>query len=248
MAKRYTKVSDSKAVSILPQADFTIKDLETIEKFKEDGMLGLHTLVETDVERMMGLYMDGKTYREIAALTKKNKAIILFLAHKFSWFEMRREYLDELHAIMKDKIIDAKLQDQAFLLHLSLAFKKKIGRNIDSYLRTDDVKFADQIDNKDLSTLLKIMELTQRFNSDNPGNLTEKPLVGLNGMGEGVTITKTGTNSVEITPKNSGYSSKLKQFAELKREQEKASIIPPKPTHDISTETLTKNKQESEEK
>lgn len=243
MAKRYIKVSDTKDVSIILQSDFTVKDLEIIEKFKEDGMLGLHTLTDVDVERMMALYVDGKSYRQIAALLKKNKAIVLFLAHKFKWFEIRTEYLDELHAVLPSKIIETKLQDQEFLLHLSLAYKKKIGKNIDQYLRTDNTEFYDQIDNKDLGTLLKVMEMIHKLSNENLGE--KPPLVGLSGMTEGVTITKTGANSVDIMPKKSGFSSKLKQFAELKRQQEKKQNSPEK-SSDINKESEKPNETESE--
>ena len=236
-------MSDSKEVSLIPHGDFTMKDLELIEKFKEDGMLGLHTLTDVDVERMMALYIDGKSYRQIASLLKKNKEIVLFLAHKFKWFELRSEYLDELNATLKNKIIEAKLQDQEFLLHLSLAYKKKIGKNIDQYLRTDDSKFYDQIDNKDLGTLMKVMDMLHKLDSNNLGE--RQPLVGLNGMNEGVNITKTGPNSVEITPKKTPFQSKLKQFAELKREQEKQQNAPEK-SNDINKESEKPNKKERE--
>jgi hypothetical protein len=236
-------VSD-KQLSVL-QNDFTLKDLETIQKFKDDGMMGLHVITDVDVERMMGLYLDGKTYRQISQITKKNKNVILFLAHKFNWFELRRGYLDELAATMPDKIVESKLQSQDFLLHLIVAYQKKIGRNIDQYLRTDNVEFWDKIDTKDLSVLMKIMETLKGLSSEHLTNgNNDKPLVGLNGMGEGVTITKTGANSVEITPK-SPIASKLKQMADFKREQEKASQIP-KPSHDIIVEqTLTEKKDET---
>ena len=232
-------MSDSKDISLIPHNDFTMKDLELIEKFKEDGMLGLHTLLPTDVERMMSLYIDGKSYRQISSLLKKNREIVLFLAHKFKWFELRAEYLDELHATLKGKILEAKLQDQEFLLHLSLAYKKKIGKNIDQYLRTDDSQFYDKIDNKDLSTLMKVMEMLHKLNSETMGD--KPPLVGLNGMGEGVNITKTGPNSVEITPKQSPIASKLKQFAELKREQEKQEAS--EKSSDINKESSKPNKE-----
>ena len=236
---------DKKELALLPYADFTMKDLETIEKFKEDGLIGLHTLVESDMERMMNLYMDGKTYRQIASLTKKPKAVVLFLANKFSWFELRKEYLDELSATLKDKVMESKLQSQEFLLHLVLAYQKKIGKNIDQYLRTDNTEFADRVDAKDLTALLKVMELLHRLNNENIGNPNnDKSLVALNGMGDGVTITKTGANSVEITPKASPVGSRLRQFADLKREQEKASRPPPKPVHDITLETVTENTKE----
>jgi hypothetical protein len=237
-------VSDTKDLSVIQTSDFTMKDLEIIEEFKKDGMLGLHTLAPTDVERMMSLYMDGKSYRQISTLLKKNKSLVLFLAHKFKWFELRTEYLDELNATLKGKIIEAKLQDQEFLLHLSLAYKKKIGKNIDQYLRTDDSAFYDKIDNKDLGTLMKVMEMLHKLNSENLGE--KPPLVGLSGMSEGVTITKTGANSVDIMPKKSGFSSKLKQFAELKREQEKQQSAPEK-SDDISKESDKPKKEEESE-
>ena len=227
-------MSDDKSVSLIPTADFTMKDMELIEKFKDNGMLGLHTLVDTDVERMMGLYMDGKSYRQIAQVTKKNKAVILFLAHKFGWFELRKDYLDELHATLKDKVMESKLQSQEFLLELVLAYQKKVSKNIHQYLRTDNEEFADKIDPKDINTVLKVMELLHRLSSENFGNANDKSMVSLNGLAEGVTVTKTGANSVEITPK-SPFSNKLKQFAEMKREAERASQVP-KQVHDIISE------------
>lgn len=237
---------ETKEVALLPQADFTSKDLALIEQFKENGLLGLHTLVESDVERMMGLYMDGKSYRQIANLTKKNRAIVLYLANKFNWFELRKEYLDELQATLKEKVTESKLQSQEFLLHLVLAYQKKIGRNIDQYLRTDNVEFADRIDNRDLGTLFKTVELLHKLSNENIGNQNDKAMVALNGLSDGVTITKTGANSVEITPKPSGFASKLKQFADLKREQERASQMPLKPVHDIKAETPTEQEREEE--
>lgn len=235
-------MSDSKDLSVIKNTDFTMKDLELIEQFKENGMLGLHTLTDVDVERMMALYMDGKSYRQIASLLKKNKQVVLFLAHKFKWFELRAEYLDELQATLKNKIIEAKLQDQEFLLHLSLAYKKKIGKNIDQYLRTDNSEFYDQINRGDLGTLMKVMEMIHKLSSENLGE--KLPLVGLNGMGEGVNITKTGPNSVEITPKQTPFASKLKQFAELKREQDRKEEA--EKSNDINKES-EKPKAESEE-
>ena len=145
MAKRYLKVSEENKPAITqdtavqvktespntevmvgPYADFTMKDLEMIKKFKNNGMLGLHTLHETDCERMMAFYLDGKTYREIAELTKRNKSLILFLAQKFKWFELRKEYLDELHATIKDKVVSSKLQSMDFLHHLSEELSKRL--------------------------------------------------------------------------------------------------------------------------
>jgi hypothetical protein len=234
MEKRYTKVSEETKALVVPYADFTFKDLELIDKFKENGMIGLHTLKDTDCERCMALYLDGKTYRQISNVTKINKSVVLFLANKFKWFELRKEYLDELQATLKDKVMESKLQDQEFLMHLSLAYRKKIGKNVNEYLRTDNSDFADRIDARDIASYMKILELIHKLSVENIGNPSDKSLVGLNGLGEGVTITKTGHNSVEITPKEpSAFSSKLKAFAEMKRQNERENQPAPKVPHDI---------------
>ena len=233
-------------LTILQTSDLTIKDLELIEKFKDNGMLGLHTLGPTDVERCMALYMDNQTYRQIDNITHIKKDVILFLSAKFRWWEMKREYLDELNATMKDKVIESKLQSQEFLLKVLLAYQKKINRNIDKYLKTDDETWADKIDTKDLSALIKCTEMLHNLDAENYGAKQSPPLVGLSGMSDGVTITKTGANSVEITPK-SQFSSKLKQFADLKRQQEKENQPESKQAHDITNETLTQKDQKNEE-
>ena len=233
-------------VTVTPYADFTMKDLEIIQKFKDKGLVGLAHIQDTDVERSMGLYLDGKSYRQIAQVTKVRKEVILFLSQKFKWFELRQAYLEELSATLPGKIMESKLQSQEFLLHLVLAYQKKIGSNIDNYLRTDNSEFHDRIDVKDINSLLKIMELLHKLSHENLGNPQDKALVGLNGLGEGMTITKVGSNSVEITPSKSPFSNKLKAFADLKREQEKANEVR-KQSHDIVVEeTLTKKEDKNE--
>lgn len=236
-------MSKEKEVATLPKNDFTFRDMELIEKFKEGGMLGLHLLKDTDVERSMSLYLDGKSYRQIAQVTKINKSVILFLANKFGWYELRRDYLDELHATLKDKVMESKLQSQEFLLELVLAYQKKVSKNIHSYLRTDNEEFADRVDKNDITTVLKVMELLHKFNNELAGTPQgDKQLVGLNGLGEGVTITKTGPNSVEISPKGpSPIGSKLRQMADFKREQERQAQEEQKRPNDIIVET---NKEE----
>ncbi len=243
---RCSKVSEeSKEITTIPFADFTSKDLEQIHKFRENGMLGIAQITHVDVERSMALYLDGKTYRQIANVLKISKEVILFLSHKFKWYEMKEQYLEELKATLPQKIIDSKLQSQEFFMHLIHAYQKKISRNVDKYLRTDDAQWADNVDVKDVNTLIKITELLHKLNNESLGNPNDKSMVSLNGLTEsGVTITKTGANSVEITPK-SPFASKLKQFADLKRQAEQANIVPPKPVHDIVVESKTEKESEN---
>jgi hypothetical protein len=247
VSDRNTKISDGQEISIIPKFDFTMKDMEMINKFKDDGMLGIASLDTTNVERSMALYLDGKTYRQIANVLKINKSIILFLAHKYSWYELREQYLEELKVTIPNKILEHKLQSQEFLLELSQAYRKKIAKNVHQYLRTDDPKYFEKNDAKDVTSWLKIEEMIYST-AEHISRQSEKSMVGLNGLGEGMTITKTGANSIEITPKGpSPFGSKLKAFAELKREQERANAPEPKPAHDIVKENENPTKKEKED-
>lgn len=202
--------------------DFTQKDLENIERFKENGMLGLASLSDTDIVRMMELYMDGKSYRQISTLLRKDKSVILYLSQKLDWPTMRREYLEELASTLKDKVTSSKLQSQEFLLHLTTAYQKKIGRLVDTSIRSgDNTPMSVIVDPKDLTAYLKVVEMLHKLNGEMPTGTEKAPMVGLNGLGEGMTITRTSNNSVEITPKAPDFKSKLKEFADAKREMEK---------------------------
>lgn len=245
MAKRNIKVSDIPTqLANLEAHDFTPKDLEAIQKFKDKGMLGLATLLDTDIHRMMQLYLDGKSYKEIADLLHRDKPTILFLAQKLDWPTMRKDYLNELVTTLKDKVTESKIQSQKFLLNLSQAYQKKLGRNINDFMRTDDVSHFNCIDPKDISSYLKIVEMLHRLNNENLGHSNDKPLVGISGMGEGMTITKTGANTVEITPgPPTVMKSKLKEWADLQRQQEKKADNVP---HDINTQEQTTNEKGNE--
>ena len=238
---------DNKQVVPITYADFTMKDLKAIEEFKDGGLLGLAQLSDVEVEKCMALYIDGKTYRQIASILKINKPTILYLADRFKWFELRQEYLEELSSTLPQKIVESKLQSQEFFLKLISAYQKKINKNIDKYLKTNDEQWHDNIDAKDLSAVVKITELLYKLSNESIGNPNDKSMVSLNGLSEGVTITKTGENSIEISPAKSQFSSKLKQFADLKRQQEKENQPEPKVSHDITNETLTPKEHKNEE-
>lgn len=230
----------TKQLAEIEVTDFTQKDLELIAKFEEDGRVGLATVTDVDAHRMMQLYLDGKNYRDISILLKRDKATILYLSKKLDWPAMRKEFLQNLVNTMQDKIIEAKIQQQSFLLHLSLAYQKKIGRNVDDFLRTDNAANFNMFDSKDISSYLKIVETLHKMNSANFGKELEKaPLVGIGGMSEGMTIKKTGENTIEITPKPiTAMSAKLKDLANLKRGLDKSQEVPVE-SHDISKQEQT---------
>lgn len=202
-----------------PQTDLTSNDLEIVKQYMDAGLPAIATIDEVKMSRILDMYLSGRTYRQIAMIVSVPKQMILYLSHKFNWFQIRQEYLIDLEANSRQRVLEAKIVNQDFLLQLQQMWRKKIGNNIVKYQATDNVDFANSIDLKEVDRYLKSVEMLHRLASEKaPGQ--PNPAVGLN-LGEGVTVVRKGDNTVEITPKNKAISDMLKEFADFRREEEK---------------------------
>lgn len=211
--------NDNELLAPEPTTDLSPIDLEKVRAFREEGMPGVYNLEESQIARMMDLYLDGKPYSQISRITRISKTTIMFLSDKFNWFALRQDYLIELEANMRNRVIESKLVSQDFLLQLSHAWQKKIGKNITQFLATGDEKYANEIDLKEVDKYLKTIEILHKISSENAAGKNKTPAVGLN-LGDGVTITKKDDNSVEITPKQNTVGALLKQYADSRRDEE----------------------------
>src|SRR5271170_7549595 len=105
------KMSDTKTMILAPEpeSDFTEIDMEKISAFREAGLPGLARVDDVILTRIMELYLSGKTYNQISKTLNLNKAIILYLSHKFDWFMVRKEYLIDLEKSIQGRIMEAKV-------------------------------------------------------------------------------------------------------------------------------------------
>ena len=224
------------------ESDITPKELIKVTEFKEAGCPGLSTLVSNEVTltKAYGLYMDGKTYHEIATITGVKKDVILYVAHKHDWFGTKMEHLAILDANIKDRILQAKLVDQDFVLQIKQFFIKKIGRKMTRFMASGDEETANAVNKSDIELYMKAVDLLDKISTEKvPTN--SRPTVGLN-LGDGVTVRKIGENEVSITPKQKTHADMLKEFANMKRDEEAKS------TNDIKSEdTETNTEQEKEQ-
>jgi hypothetical protein len=91
------------------------------------------------------------------------------------------------------------------------------------YFLTDDQNVANSLDMKALDRYLKTVEMLYKLDGDR--NKSKTPSVGLNLGDGGVTVTRLGNNTVEITPKNKEktVAEMLQELADHRREQENSS-------------------------
>jgi hypothetical protein len=208
-----TEVVDKQAT------DMSERNLKRVESFKEAGLPGILQIKPEDVAKMADLYLSGKTYGQISQIVRINKDMVMYLAQRYDWYNVKQQYLIELEEAMRPRVAEARLMSQDFIMQLQQFFEKKIGKNIRRYLATDSDDIANELNLKDVAAYLKTLEsLTKVMNeSTNPGG---KPSpIGLN-VGDGLVMSKKDDGSVEITPKQKAVGDILKQFADSRREQE----------------------------
>lgn len=205
-----------------PTTDLTETDLQRVDEFVKAGLPGITKIDEPMMARIMDMYLSGRTYRQIATTSRIEKSLVLYLSNRFNWYAMRQDYLADLEQNTRPRVIEAKIVNQDFLLQLQQMWQKKIGGNINEYLATGNIKYANEIDLKEVAMYLKTVEMLQKLDASKKEGSTS-PAVGLN-VGDGVTITRKGDNEVEITPKQRTIGDALKQLADFRREQEKKDV------------------------
>lgn len=207
--------------------DFTAKDEERIEQFIEAGRPGFATLAEAQMVRCMDLYLEGMRYDQISNIMRMKKDLVMYLGKQFNWFEMRKEYLLMAEENMRRRLFEAKLKHQEFLLTYTTAWSRKMFKNANDFLRTDDPNHMKAVDLKEFDRYLKAVDMLHKLSED-PSKLIKakesNPTIGLNVSEGGVSITKTGENSFDISPKAAVTGSMISQLAEMKRQEEQERL------------------------
>lgn len=208
----------SKELTELPTTDIVGIDQDKLTKFIEEGMPGIGVVGEAEIAKMFDMYLAGKTYNDISGIMRTPKPVVLYLSHRLNWFSVRQEYIVNLETNIRQRIIESKLMSQDFLLKMIQMWHKKIGAKMSRYMSSDDEEFTDQINLKELDRYLKTLDMLQKSIAI-PGS-ESRPLVGIN-VGEGATMTRTGDNTIEITPKENAKTDMLKYYADMAREKDK---------------------------
>src|ERR1039457_5725185 len=134
----------------LPQkiqtTDLSEQDMAKVNKYIEEGTPGFGKVSETTIFRPMDMYLSGSTYHQIADSACIKRVPLMYLSHRYKWYDAKMEYLTELQEHIKSRVVASKLASQDFLLLLNQAYQKKIGKQLKKYLATDDNTHTEEID------------------------------------------------------------------------------------------------------
>lgn len=238
-------MSKDKALTEVATTDFTPEDQQKLQEFFDNGAPGFSLADEVKITKMMELYLSGKTYSQISRITRSPKELVMAYSSKLEWYPLKMQYLAELDNQMKLRLAEAKLQNKDFLIQMNQMWRRKIGKKMERYNQTDNDDEADAISAKELEKYLKTLDALTKLSTDPaPKTGQQAPAVGLN-LGDGVTVTKTGENSVEITPKSQAVGNMLEVLANKRREAEAAKAEPEKKS-DIKEVTPNKGENGNE--
>lgn len=208
----------------LPQ-DMTKEEKEVVLEFIANGCPGLLRVQQSDIFKYFELYMSGKTYAEIAVITKAPKDLVMYLAYKSNWMDHRFKHYQNISLNILDKVQQVKLDTANNLVTIIKALGKYCELKYNKFLTTNDVAAIEQIDNKIVAQYYKSIELLGKIlsadeNNDDESKKIKQPMVNINvGLGAKATVEQTGENKLEITDETAGDF--LKALASMKKEVQK---------------------------
>lgn len=209
-------------LSLLPQ-DMTKEEKEVVQEFIANGCPGLLRVQEGDIFKYFQLYMSGKTYAEIATITKSSKELIMYLSYRSRWMEHRFKHYENISLNILDKVRQVKMDSANNLVTIIKALGKYCEQKYNNYLSTNDAKLVEGMDTKIVSQYYKSIELLDKILAEEPGDEDTKPkgpFVNINmGMGASATVKQVGEKTLEITDETAGDL--IKALADMKKQNEK---------------------------
>lgn len=197
--------------------DLTGTELTKIKEFKDKGLPGIGEITDEQMNRMLELYLSGSSYSQISSILRVKRIYVTYFAHISDWYSLKESYLQELHERMKGDIVDAKLRNSEFMLLAIRAWQKKIKNNFTAYLATGNLEHMDRVSVKEMTLLMKAMEMISDWDETGKSKGNKQPAIGLN-LGAGVIVEKTGNDQVTITPKEATVGSLLKRYKSSSQE------------------------------
>lgn len=203
-----------------PISDIGPGDMARLVAYIEAGLPGISAATTATINSAWELYKDGATYSNISQDLMVKKEIFLYLSHKGDWFIKRQEHLAELSSRLIQNASSSEIKNQVSLKN-GIDHKRRIVDDLLSYWnRTRDSITKIQFD-IELASLAKLLEQQQKLYGSNGEKIPKVPLVNIN-MGQHQSeIKQTGSNSIDITPKESQGDALERMAMELRDEEKR---------------------------
>ena len=199
--------------------DMSQQEKESVCNYIENGLPGIIIASAELVFQWFQLYMSGKTYTEISETCNIKKDIVLYIAYKSKWLDKKLKYYNDILENMSTKITNAKLESANTVITVINVLSRHINEKLSKYPITKDDTIINSTDMKLLAQFLKYQEKLDKLmqvSENDVNDMKNKTLININ-LGDGGTVSKSDSGSIEITSKTA--SELLLALAANKKEE-----------------------------
>lgn len=155
--------------------DMTQEEKNSLQDYINNGCPGFLKVQESDIFKWFGLYMSGKTYDEIAKITKSKRDLVLYLSYKSKWNEKRLKHYEDLTQSLTQKVEQGKLDSANTIVSMISALNRYYGDKFNQFLALNDKSIIENIDPRMLAQYYKSMDTLKKLLEDNvPSDLERK--------------------------------------------------------------------------
>ena len=199
----------------LRETDMSEEEIESLQDYMANGKPGFMKLTDADTFKWFNLYMNGKSYGEIAQICNTRKDTILYVAAKTQWHDNRLKHYEEISVTLLDKLKRTKLDSVNTVQTIIAALGKYYGDKFNQFLANNDKTVIEDIDIKMLAQYYKSIETLEKIlGNTGGGGGGKQPNVQVN-VGDSASIKQLEDGSVEITDETAGNL--LKQLAQYSK-------------------------------
>jgi hypothetical protein len=220
-------MSDQKALTKKEQTtDLTERDEAVIQKFEEEGLPGIGMVDEKQREIMLNLYIKGKNYNSISGIMHTKKPVVLYLAKRFDWFLVKKEYYKKEIERLPSLLKESEIRAQVTLAESLQVQSAEITQKNENFLVTGIKTPANTVGTKDQQTFLKTLETTRKVQA--APQESRGTTVNVN-VGAAATLSQNSPNTIDITPNDDDENlteeekdeRMLQRLADASRERDK---------------------------
>lgn len=196
---------------------FSESDVLALAEFKAEGLSGLSSVNDHQVDKMRELYQDGTPFVQIARILRVRKAIVLYHAEREGWHEAKLAKLNDLSANLKRRTDEAKIASLDFLTKLAVFYERRITAQISRVKPQGE----DSVDKADVDRFLKILAMLSSVSDDVAAIAATVPQ-DLKAAPERTQKLVNGVGSFDILQaEHLTHAERIKALAEMRRKSER---------------------------
>jgi hypothetical protein len=162
--------------------------------------------------------MAGKTYSEIAVITKSKKDLIVYISYKSKWLEKRTEYFTSIAENMTTKITNIRTESINTVATIVSSMNKYFGKKFDSYLSTNDDTVIENIDSKLLEKYYKSLEILEKVVNPTAKDPSKPSSVNIN-INSAASVNQSSDSSLDVSMDETP-SDLMKRLVQNKKDKE----------------------------